>query len=155
MKSLKNLDLYPQPEITDISPLRGLPLVSLSINGSKVKDISPLEGMPLTHLTLPGSVTSLEPLRGMKLKTLYYPGEASLEPLRGMPLKDLDLAGGTPHRKTSDLTPLADCQKLESIHIPDKHGDIDFLKKLPNLKTITYQNKKMTVDEFFRQQPQK
>ena len=114
--------------VTDLEPLRGLPLTTLYCNGNKIKDLEPLRGMRLITLSCSGNpLESLEPLRGMPLVTLFCeccritsldpvretkltmlncggnPGITTLEPLRGLPLNWL-CAWGCP---VSTLEPLA------------------------------------------------
>jgi Leucine-rich repeat (LRR) protein len=38
--------------VSDLSPLQGMSLKDVSIDGSKVTDLSPLRGMPLTRIRL-------------------------------------------------------------------------------------------------------
>jgi len=86
--------------VTDLSPLRGMPLKSLILGGAdgscQVESLAPLSGMPLTMLNLRGcrTVRDLTPLEGMPLTSLilYATSVKDLSPLRGMPLKDLELA---------------------------------------------------------------
>lgn len=92
--------------LTDLSPLRGLPLVSLDCGNSLVSDLSPLAGMKLTTLACFGSnVADLSPLRGMPLRFLDASNTdvSNLKPLAGMPLETLWL---TTCPQLSDLTPL-------------------------------------------------
>lgn len=103
--------------LSDLSPLKGLPLESLVCIHTPVVDVSPLEGMPLRQLQLQGTqvasleplrkaplvdlnisftrVTDLGPLRGMKLDSFYCDATrvADLTPLAGMPLKNLNWRG--------------------------------------------------------------
>ncbi len=57
------LNLQAHPEITDLSPLRGLPIAFLDLAHASVKNLDPLRGMPLVWLSLnPGKVTDVSPL---------------------------------------------------------------------------------------------
>jgi tRNA A-37 threonylcarbamoyl transferase component Bud32 len=92
-------------DLSDLGPLRGLPLTYLNCSGTKVADLSPLKGMPLTALVCSDcQVSDLGPLRGMPLTYLNCAGTkvADLSPVRGMPLTSLQ-CGYTP---VSDLSPL-------------------------------------------------
>ncbi len=83
-------------DISDISPLKGLPIEALDLEFSGVKDISPLRGMPLRKLDLLRSnVQDISPLRGMKFETLNLAGTKvkDISALKGMPLKVLSLSG--------------------------------------------------------------
>ncbi|MDP6507074.1 MAG: hypothetical protein QF886_25835, partial [Planctomycetota bacterium] len=106
---LKSLNLWDCRGITDLSPLKGMPLEQLYLFRVNITDLSPLRGMPLTYLDLRGydhqrALTDLSPLRGMPLETLLltHCDATDLSPLAGMPLKKLDLSFG-PSR---DLSPL-------------------------------------------------
>jgi serine/threonine protein kinase/Leucine-rich repeat (LRR) protein len=57
--------------VSDLSPLRGMPLQGLSCGNSRIHDLAPLRGMPLAFLSCPNtSVHDLSPLKGLPLKTL-------------------------------------------------------------------------------------
>jgi hypothetical protein len=113
--------------ISNLPPLRGLPVDTLDLSGSGVRDLTPLkksrvtrldvsrtgirsltglEGVPLQALNLSGApVGDLAGLGGQPLTRLNLRGTAvrDLTPLRGLPLETLDLFG-TP---VTDLSPLA------------------------------------------------
>jgi hypothetical protein len=83
----------PSADITNLEPLRGMPIKALHCTVNRIKSLEPLRGMPLTTLNCSGNpIESLEPLRGMKLELLLceYGQIPSLEPLRGMPLITLN-----------------------------------------------------------------
>jgi Leucine-rich repeat (LRR) protein len=115
LRVLKGLELlncegtYPRKGIlSDLTPLRGLPLKSLWIDNTQVVDLSPLRGMPLTTLICGETrVADLSPLKGMRLEslTLQTTKVTDLAPLQGMPLTRLDLFSS---RGISDLKPLQD-----------------------------------------------
>ncbi len=93
-------------ELTDIEPLRGMPLTNLALYQSRIFDLSPLKGMPLTSLAIgiATTPTSLEPLRGLALRTLGVEGAvADVSPVLGMPLKSLVFA----RTNITDLSPIA------------------------------------------------
>jgi serine/threonine protein kinase len=106
-------------KVTDLTPLRGMPLVKLNLSGcSKLKDLGPLRDLPLTSLNLDGcsQVKDLIPLQGMKLTALSMFGVGQLRdlaPLQNMPLTYLNLAGC---EQISDLTPLQG-MKLTSLNL--------------------------------------
>jgi serine/threonine protein kinase len=80
--------------IRSLEPLTGMPLTTLNCSGNPIEDLGPLHGMPLTILLCEDCrIESLEPLRGMNLVTLNCGGNriADIEPLRGMPLTFLGL----------------------------------------------------------------
>ncbi len=95
-----------QAPLSNLSPLAGMALRDFSCLGTPVSDLSPLAGMPLTSLTCKHTqVTNLSPLKGMPLVTLECSntGIADLSPLKGMPLKSLSCS----FSRVADLAPLA------------------------------------------------
>ena len=115
-----NLDHLP---ITDLTPLSGMPLQSLSLTDTSVTDLSPLSGMPLQRLDLSNSgVRDLPPLAQMPLRWLSLSGLrelASIQPLAGMPIETLNLA----HTKVSNLSPVIGMplRDLDASAAPLKH----------------------------------
>jgi len=101
---LQLLDLT-ATQVSDLSPLSGMRLVRLALGGTKVQDLSPLKGMPLTVLDLLQTpVQDLSPLQGIELTELYLDNTQidSLEALRGMELTKLYIN----NTAVSDLAPL-------------------------------------------------
>jgi hypothetical protein len=101
---LKSLEI-PYAAVSDLLPLKGLPLTRLDCYKSSVSDLSPLKGMKLTFLECSGtSVDDLSPLKGMKLRKLSCGNTkvTDLSPLEGMPLLELVAL----HTGVTDLTPL-------------------------------------------------
>ena len=49
-------------QVTDLSPLKGLPLTVLGLRNTQVTDLSPLEGMPLEVLYLDNTPAAKNPL---------------------------------------------------------------------------------------------
>ena len=81
--------------ITDLSPIRGMPISTLLVAGNNIESLEPLRGMPLVALKCGSNpIQSLEPLRGSKLETLHCDGcrITSLAPLKGMSLLSLSCA---------------------------------------------------------------
>ncbi len=79
--------------ITDLSPLRGIPLTSLSCWGNRIRRLDPLHGMPLKMLNCAGNpIATLDPLRGLPLNILRCEACSlnTIEPLRGLPLTVLN-----------------------------------------------------------------
>lgn len=91
--------------VTNISPLKDLPLTGLDISKNDISDISPIEGMQIPQLFLENTlIQDLSPLKGMPLKKLYI-GKSkvtNLAPLQGISLETLNISGC----KISDLTAL-------------------------------------------------
>jgi Leucine-rich repeat (LRR) protein/tRNA A-37 threonylcarbamoyl transferase component Bud32 len=90
---------------SDLSPLAGMRLRDLNVNGTSVADLSPLKGMRLELLAIHHTRASdFGPLAGMPLRQLWCnsTGVRDLTPLRGAQLTWLD-AGNNP---IADLSPL-------------------------------------------------
>ncbi len=122
--------------LSDLSPLKGLPLAWLDLHGTQVRDLAPLKGMPLAslHLWWCGQVQDLEPLRGMQLRQLDMNacGQVQdLEPLKGMPLMSLYINGS----KVRDLAPLKDMKLAFLACNNTAVSDLSPLKGMP-LKTL-------------------
>jgi len=93
--------------VTDLSPLQGLPIRRLIIEGCAIADLSPLRGMPLWTLDMDSTkVTSLEPLRvvpDLRDISLMDTAVTDLGPLHGLlNLIWIEMAGAP----VQDLTPL-------------------------------------------------
>jgi hypothetical protein len=103
--------------LTDLSSLRGMHLVDVTVTNSGVADLSPLKGMKLTHLEVTGSpVSDLWPIKGMPLLDLQvaYTAVVDLSPLEGMKLKCLNVGGCG---RLSDLSPL-EGMPLTELNLP-------------------------------------
>ncbi|MFO0970603.1 MAG: hypothetical protein U0793_34120 [Gemmataceae bacterium] len=96
---------------------------------SRITDLAPLKGIPITDLNLDGckEVRSLEALRGMKLRKLniHECNIDDLGPLRDMPLESLSIAGCT---RALDLEPLA--------KLPLKWLDLGYVPAARNLEPL-------------------
>ena len=105
---LKELSARNGAHFGDLRPLQGLPLRRLAIHGAPVRDLRPLWGMKLNDLDLIGlDVTDIGPLQGMPLRglRLQFNTLASIEPLRGMTnMRDLNIMSDI----LRDITPLRD-----------------------------------------------
>jgi len=93
---LGRLNLTDCRQVSDLKPLRGLPLRTLWLNNTQVRDLSPLTSLTnLGWLYLVNTpVSDLSPLRGLKLGSLDLTGcrdVTDLSPLAGMPLTTLRL----------------------------------------------------------------
>ncbi len=137
IRTLEELDCngtyFRKGKLSDLSPLRGLPLTRLNFNSTRVDDLEPLRGMPLKTLIAGETrLSNLAPLEGMKLEalTLQRTEVVDLSPLRGMPIRHLDLFWA---QGIKDLTPLEgmplDYLNLTALWVPD-------LKALRGMKTL-------------------
>ncbi len=116
--------------VTDLTPLRGLPLTELYVTENGIQDLSPLRGMQLTHL-------------GIALNKI-----ADLAPLRGMPLQVL-ICNGNPIK---DLSPLTDAP-LRALLFSPEHVEtgLDLLRAKPTLERIGPRwNEDMPAAQFWQ-----
>lgn len=170
---LRTLDISQWRSLTDISPLRGLPLVNLKLDQTKVTDLTPLSGMKLHDIILGYTpVSDLSPLAGMPLDSLdlRFTQVADLTPLRGAPIKSISvwksqvvdispLAGAPLHNLellqtgVADLSPLTNCFTLKKLSIyATKVSDLSPLAKL-KLNELKCMWNKVTTLEPLRGQP--
>ena len=114
MPNLKRLDLVMQ-NLSDITPLAGLPLEELNIACNAVSDISPLGGcIGITSLNITGNpVADIAPLESLVYLRIFDASETHI----------------------SDLTPLAGLYKLEYLYIND--ADISDVDPLAGLALTT------------------
>jgi len=156
---LELLRMGSNPQITDISALKGMPIKNLQIPDTRVRDISPLKGMPLTDLICYKTlIKDLTPLKGMPLVFLDISSTPvnDISALANLPLKRLNLNSC---KNLHNLTALKNCKSLEHLQLPPEPGDISFLKQLPNLRNIlkTGQpyNLKQTPEQFWKKWEQR
>lgn len=131
---LHNLDCG-NNDVADLSPLRGMTLYALNCTGTRVSDLSPLKGMKLTYLFLGNTrVSDLSPLRGMPLTLLCCDGTdvSDLSPLKGMPLTVLVCV----------FTPVSDLSPLKGLPLADlccdfkPERDAEILRSIKRLEKI-------------------
>ena len=122
--------------LSDLSALKGLPLLQLDCGATMVSDLSPLSGMPLTIFHCGDTpVADLTPLTGMALTSLrcHNTRVSDLSPLKGMPLAILVIPGTS----VSDLSPLAGLSLIHLIFPPQKiTRGIDAIRQMTSLKWI-------------------
>jgi hypothetical protein len=152
------LDIAFSPNISDISVVRGMPLVRFQCQETNVSDLSPLAGAKLNHINIVETpISSLEPLRGMPLHFVNCGVSAitSIEPLRGapvnaliiystkvsdlgpvemMPLKNLNIH----NTSVSDLSPIYGKPIEELIFSPDSFkSDLTSIRNMKSIKRIS------------------
>ena len=148
LRGLVSLDLlgtFPsRGKLSDLTPLRGMPLKRLNLGSSGVSDLGPLRGMPLTMLFLSETrVADLSPLKGARLElfTAERTPVSDLEPLRGMPLKYLDLNGAF---AVSDLQAARwkwYMLRLEYLNVGNTHAsDLSCIAGTKSLRTLVLDN---------------
>jgi hypothetical protein len=138
-------------KLVDISPLKGMHLMFLDCDWSKVSDLSPLNEMPLTVLECGWTqVSDVSPLKGVPLWRLDCRSTpvSDLSPLQGMPLTQLFCSS----TKVSDLSPLQG-MNLTTIYFIPKNitRGMDVIRRMKSLKTIgTGGNTEFPADEFWK-----
>lgn len=83
-------------QLSDLSPLAGLPLNSVIINSSKVSSVADLRGLPIKVLSITGcDLRDLTPLRGMSLESIDVSGTKVFDfsVLNQLPLREFAAAG--------------------------------------------------------------
>ena len=124
---LTQLNLTSANGITDLSPLKGLPLTQLDLfDADGITDLSPLKDLPLTQLNLTSAngITDLSPLKGLPLTQLnlsFADSITDLSPLKGLPLTYLNLSFAD---GITDLSPLRDLP-LKQLHLTSARGITD------------------------------
>lgn len=121
-------------EITDLSPLENMPLAVIDLANSRIEDISSLAGLPLVEVRIDGTrVRDVAPLKGMALTYLDISQTrvTDLSPLAGMPLRELHMNCV----KVTDLSPLAGTplKKIGLLDVPVK--DLSPLGKCTELES--------------------
>lgn len=102
--------------LSDIKPLSGMKLRTLSLVNSQVSDLSPLAGMPLTRLDVSGTPIrerDLQAIRTLPLKWLGIArtGISNLSGLAGIPLEYLDVR----ETKVKEFAALKDIPTLKDV----------------------------------------
>ena len=125
--------------VSDLTPLKGMPLKQLNIASSPVEDLAPLRGMKLERLSIAGTkVIDLTPIKGMPITSMDVSGTevSDLTPLVGMPLHTFSMSDC---ELITDLSPLAGmADTLESLILPKHPADIEFLRAFPKLQRLSY-----------------
>ena len=126
---LKTL-LFFKHAVSDLSPLKGMSLTELYLGSTRVVDLTPLKGMPLRKLGVAWSpVTDLSPLQGMKLESLdcSFTKVSNLVPLKGMPLTRLVCV----NLGLTDLSPLKGMKLTHLDLVGNDVPDLSPLKDMP------------------------
>jgi hypothetical protein len=131
---LKELNFWDNP-VSDLSPLAGMPLEELVCTRTPVADLTPLQGMPLKVLQANNTrITDLSPLKGMKLTRLALQDTrvSDLSLLTGMKLDGLDVS----RTRVTDLSPLKGMRlkQLSCDFQRERHAEI--LRSLTTLERI-------------------
>jgi hypothetical protein len=119
--------------VSDLTSLRGMPLTNLYVFATLVSDLSPLKDLPLMVLNCDDTnVADLAPLKDKKLTTLTCRGTrvTDLSPLKGMPLKELR-CDFNPERDAAILRSLKTLEKINDKPAAEFWREVDAQKKPP------------------------
>lgn len=133
-ENLERLSIMNKNHITDLSPLSGLNLSMLSIDGSQISDLSPLSGLSsLKSLYLSNSQISdisalggLNNLTSLSLRNCNISNISALSNL--VNLRELLLGGN----QISDISALENLTNLEMLQLQNNN-----ISKLSNLQKLT------------------
>ena len=124
--------------LTDLSPLAGLKNLQITDFSfcKELTNLAPLRDLPIDHVLLQfAAVTDLSPLAGKKIQLLHLWGCMKLTDLA--PLKDAPLAHLVIHETgIRDLSPLRD-SKVKTLGLMDSQFDPDIICRWP-LKSIGF-----------------
>jgi serine/threonine protein kinase len=114
---LQELVLVNCSNVTDLTPLRGMPLVELTVVSCKVADLSPLEGMPLEYLNIGflrvEDLTPLRTLTSLRELSIGNLDVFDLSPIQNLPLEEFGMAS----TRVTSLEPLRQMKKLASFRM--------------------------------------
>ena len=130
--------------IGDLSPLREMKLLELNCTGTEVDDLSPLRGMPLDRLRCCGSrVSTLAPLREMKLTTLAIceTSVSDLLPIQKMPLAEFNCQA----TQVSDISPL---ESMPLVYLNISNTKVSNLSPLRGIKLVELHCSRMPVTDL-------
>lgn len=121
-------------------------LQSLTLTGNKVSDITPLKGLPLQNLwmtnTKVSNLTTVGTLKSLKDLSFNNSGVTSIAALKNN--KNLVKVSGY-NNKITDLTPIAGLTKLTSIEFSNNQiSSVYPLRGLTNLTSISLKNNKIS-----------
>ena len=119
-----------RPPIDNLEPLRGLPLDILTMDTTNVTSLEPLRGMRLQEIAIVNTpVSDLSPLNGMPLRVLTMNGTKArdLSPLRGAPLEKFSCLGVG----IVDFSPLRGAPLRVVSTNGNSVGDLSFLADSP------------------------
>lgn len=117
----------------------------LTIEGTDISDLSPLKGLPLEGLYARKiKIRNIDAIKGMPIKALWISDTevSDLNPLRGSPIRSLCIRNSA----VKDLSPLSDTQLKYLYFTPENITvGMDVLRSLPTLKRINHDS----VGKFF------
>jgi len=136
MTNLQTLDVMFQ-NVSDLTPLEGLPIERLQLAGNQIADLSPLERLPLlVCLNLDGNpVMDITPLAGLaRLEVLdaSYTNIYNLSPLKHLQALDALYIN---HAKLTDVSPLAGLSLSKAFLKNNQIADFSPLAGVEELQT--------------------
>jgi serine/threonine protein kinase len=171
LRKLRCLRIDFHTRLTDLGPLRGLPLEQLTIRGCGIESLDALSGMPLEKLEIPNLfIPDFRPLASLPLRVIHFGHPdlgPDLAPLTECPLEHVRIEWG----RGMDLAPLKRCPlksfamnytaqpdlaALEGSSIEDFSGFDSFqyeafLRTLPKLATVgAYNAVPVPAADYFR-----
>jgi serine/threonine protein kinase/Leucine-rich repeat (LRR) protein len=151
MKKLRELQCHNCP-ISDLTPLQGLPVLTIlelfNSTGGKITNLTPLRGMPLSYLNLTGQpVSDLSALRFMPdLRRLVLENlpvsDLSLTPLKGLKVEEMAIKG----TKFSDMEAIKTLP-LWKLAMDDRPGREELYRSMKGLKEINHK----PAEEFWKE----
>jgi serine/threonine protein kinase/Leucine-rich repeat (LRR) protein/predicted negative regulator of RcsB-dependent stress response len=163
--------------VSDCSIFKGGHIAQLGMNGASITDISPLRDIALEYLELDNTpVADLAPLRGSALSRsltslhLYKTNVTDFSPLaecvnlrwldlRRTALTDISFlralkvcpALAISETPVTDISALMEMPALESVFLPWGAREVEKLRALPKLRSISYTwESKQTAEEFWQ-----
>lgn len=117
LKQVHTIELGDNPLLWDISPIKSLKLIGLSLYNTDVRNLDAVKNCRLEWLNITNT----------KIK--------DISPIKRMPLTTLSMGGCL---LIQDLSPLEKCKELQELILPVQalDMDIDFLKKFKHLRVI-------------------
>ena len=124
-------------KVENLGPLRGAPLTDLNLLGTRVKDLSPLTESPTIKMLwlTDAPVKDIKPLGQVPLVSLTLENcpVDDLSPLAGHPLQRLHIAG----THVTDLSPLGQTQLSRLIFTPRRiQKGMDVIRQMPTLREL-------------------
>jgi serine/threonine protein kinase len=132
-------------DLSDITPLRNFPIISLDLSGTKIQDLSPLSEMQIRELYLANTnIKDINHLEKMPLGKLILSntGIKDLSPLKAMPLKELAID----KTKASSLSPIFGLNLETLIFTPQNFSPKD-LKRLHDVESLEHIDTSMKTKE--------
>jgi hypothetical protein len=128
-----------QTDVSDISPLKDMPVVQLGLRSCPVSDISALRGKHIYQIDLRETkVTDISPLEGMPIERLdlTFTAVSNVATVVKLPkLNTLYLS----YTSVRDLRPLCEATQLRRLYLPDQiDAGLDDVRQMKWLTHLAY-----------------